>query len=79
MCGGSLEFSPCSHVGHIFRDTHPYGFPDKERDYHGLNTARMAEVWMDDYKRLFYFYRASLKVSNGACADLWKCVVRINT
>ena len=47
MCGGKMETIPCSHVGHIFRATHPYFIPD---DSHGKNTARMAEVWMDDYK-----------------------------
>ena len=47
MCGGRMETIPCSHVGHIFRATHPYFIPD---DSHGRNTARMAEVWMDDYK-----------------------------
>ena len=41
-----------------FRSTHPYFIPE---DSHGINTARMAEVWMDDYKRLFYMHRQDLK------------------
>ena len=60
MCGGTLEFIPCSRVGHIFRSTHPYGFPSKTRDYHGLNSKRLAEVWMDGYKRIFYMQRMGL-------------------
>eukprot|EP00095_Tigriopus_kingsejongensis_P004574 snap_masked-scaffold462_size163801-processed-gene-0.29 protein:Tk04574 transcript:snap_masked-scaffold462_size163801-processed-gene-0.29-mRNA-1 annotation:"hypothetical protein DAPPUDRAFT_306553" len=56
-CHGSMENIPCSHVGHIFRDFHPYFIP---HDSHGINTARMAEVWMDDYKRLFYMHRQDL-------------------
>ena len=58
MCGGRMETIPCSHVGHIFRATHPYAIPD---DSHGKNTVRMAEVWMDDYKRYFYLSRVELK------------------
>ena len=56
-CGGSMEIHPCSHVGHIFRPFHPYFIP---HDSHGINTARMAEVWMDDYKRFFYMHRQDL-------------------
>lgn len=59
MCGGSLEFVPCSRVGHIFRSSHPYGFPSK-KDYHGINSMRLAEVWMDGYRRLFYMHRRDL-------------------
>jgi len=44
-------------VGHIFRPFHPYFIP---HDSHGINTARMAEVWMDDYKRFFYMHRQDL-------------------
>ena len=33
------------------------------KDYHGLNSVRLAEVWLDDYKRLFYMQRHDLLVS----------------
>ncbi|KAF7627207.1 Glyco_trans_2-like domain-containing protein [Meloidogyne graminicola] len=63
MCGGSLEIIPCSHVGHIFRNGHPYNMtgPGGNKDVHGTNSKRLAEVWMDDYKRLFYVHRMGLK------------------
>lgn len=59
MCGGKLEFIPCSRVGHIFRSSHPYTFPGN-KDTHGINSMRLAEVWMDEYKRLFYSHRKDL-------------------
>ncbi|CAJ0579054.1 unnamed protein product, partial [Mesorhabditis spiculigera] len=63
MCGGSIEFLPCSHVGHIFRAGHPYNMTGRggNKDVHGTNSKRLAEVWMDDYKRLYYLHRPDLK------------------
>ncbi|CAF1233072.1 unnamed protein product [Adineta ricciae] len=63
MCGGSLEFVPCSRVGHIFRPGHPYNMTGAKGkgDVHGRNSMRLAEVWMDDYKRFYYMHRHDLK------------------
>ncbi|XP_019647013.1 PREDICTED: polypeptide N-acetylgalactosaminyltransferase 4-like [Branchiostoma belcheri] len=53
QCGGTIEILPCSHVGHVFRQTSPYSTNDAwKKMVH--NTKRMAEVWMDDYKEIYY-------------------------
>ncbi|CAL4066204.1 unnamed protein product [Meganyctiphanes norvegica] len=55
MCGGTLEIIPCSHVGHIFRSRMPYtwaGHPNSSA--FRKNSIRLAEVWMDDYKKYYY-------------------------
>ncbi|KAJ8932385.1 hypothetical protein NQ314_014696 [Rhamnusium bicolor] len=59
---------PCSRVGHIFRDFHPYSFPNN-KDTHGINTARLAHVWMDDYKRFFFMHQPGLE-NNPIVGDL---------
>jgi polypeptide N-acetylgalactosaminyltransferase len=51
MCGGRIEISPCSRVGHVFRTWSPYKIGAKEID---RNQIRVAEVWMDDFKYLYY-------------------------
>ncbi|XP_019875284.2 polypeptide N-acetylgalactosaminyltransferase 1-like [Aethina tumida] len=68
QCGGRLETVPCSRVGHIFRDFHPYSFPNN-KDTHGINTARLAHVWMDDYKRFFFMHQPALE-NNPIVGDL---------
>ena len=55
MCGGRLEILPCSRVGHVFRKyTSPYKFPDGVDKTLSKNFNRLAEVWMDEYKELYY-------------------------
>lgn len=68
QCGGTLETIPCSRIGHIFREFHPYSFPN-DKDTHGINTVRMAKVWMDEYQELLYMNRPDLR-SNPDVGDV---------
>ena len=53
MCGGTLENVPCSHVGHIFRKRTPYKWRTGVNVLK-KNSIRLAEVWLDDYKKYYY-------------------------
>ncbi|MFT7799515.1 polypeptide N-acetylgalactosaminyltransferase 3 isoform X1 [Arapaima gigas] len=53
QCGGQLEIIPCSVVGHVFRNKSPHTFP-KGTQVIARNQVRLAEVWMDSYKEIFY-------------------------
>ena len=53
MCGGTLEQVMCSHVGHIFRHRSPYAWRSGTNVLK-KNSIRLAEVWMDDYKKYYY-------------------------
>lgn len=53
MCGGTLETTPCSHVGHIFRKRTPYKWRENVNVLQ-KNNIRLAEVWLDEYKQYYY-------------------------
>jgi len=41
-----------SQVGHIFRKRSPYSWPVNNAIKR--NSVRLAEVWLDDYKKYYY-------------------------
>ncbi|XP_031970129.1 polypeptide N-acetylgalactosaminyltransferase 5 [Corvus moneduloides] len=70
MCGGEIEIVPCSRVGHIFRNDNPYSFPKDRVRTVERNLARVAEVWLDEYKELFYGHAYHLLLKNVDVGDL---------
>lgn len=56
LCGGRILTVPCSHVGHNFKDSGYHPFYDVSQPYIARNLNRIAEVWLDDYKQLYYRY-----------------------
>eukprot|EP00040_Diaphanoeca_grandis_P014321 m.72578 g.72578 ORF g.72578 m.72578 type:complete len:619 (+) comp24466_c0_seq1:91-1947(+) len=57
QCGGRIEIQPCSRVGHVFRDRHPYEFPAGASQTINKNLNRVAEVWLDEFKDIYYELR----------------------
>ena len=57
QCGGSIEWVPCSHVGHVYRTHMPYGLGsiDHKIPVININYMRVVEVWLDpEYREYFY-------------------------
>lgn len=73
MCGGSMEIVPCSNVGHIFREFNRFG---QDKQLAGVNIgkilnrndARVAEVWLDEYKEIFFRSRSLQNIDLGDLA-----------
>ncbi|XP_071962701.1 N-acetylgalactosaminyltransferase 7-like isoform X2 [Antedon mediterranea] len=75
MCGGSLVWVPCSRVAHAYRfdGRPPYSFPKGTLQFiQDKNFARVAEVWMDDYKQYFYSRKSYLYSPSIKLGDLTK-------
>lgn len=53
MCGGSLEILPCSRVAHLYR-TSTYSFNGDAGTIMHRNNNRVAEVWMEEFKKHYY-------------------------
>ncbi|XP_075385127.1 polypeptide N-acetylgalactosaminyltransferase 5 [Tenrec ecaudatus] len=70
MCGGEIEIVPCSRVGHIFRNDNPYSFPKDRMRTVERNLVRVAEVWLDEYKELFYAHGDHLIDQNFDAGNL---------
>ncbi|XP_048477864.1 polypeptide N-acetylgalactosaminyltransferase 1-like [Plutella xylostella] len=68
MCGGSIHMLPCSRVGHVYRSLRlEWRVP--WLDQHLLNTARLAEVWMDHHREMFYLYHPEYR-NNPIIGDI---------
>ena len=61
MCGGELMIATCSHVGHVFRKSTPYTFPGGTSRIVNHNNARLAEVWLDEWKEFYFSINPGLK------------------
>jgi len=61
MCGGSLEIVTCSHVGHVFRKSTPYTFPGGTNKIVNHNNARLADVWLDEWKNFYFAINTAAK------------------
>lgn len=66
MCGGTLEIATCSHVGHVFRKSTPYTFPGGTSKIVNHNNARLAEVWLDQWKYFYY------NINPGSTNTSWR-------
>ncbi|EGD81824.1 hypothetical protein PTSG_02538 [Salpingoeca rosetta] len=79
QCGGTLEFIPCSRVGHVYRDFHPYKFPSGAVQTINKNLNRVAEVWMDEYKELYYGVRPHHRaIGTGDISDRLELRKKLN-
>lgn len=59
LCGGELLETPCSRVAHVFRSHNIFRRTDNGDDFVARNFKRIAEVWLDDWKKFLYMSNES--------------------
>lgn len=52
-------------MGHVFRDKSPYSFPGGVVNVVMKNSARVAEVWMDEWRDFFF------EMNPGICSAVF--------
>ncbi|CAO1427046.1 unnamed protein product [Diamesa tonsa] len=52
LCADGLYQVPCSRITHTFREINPSR--QRDDDFVGRNFKRLSEVWLDEYKDVFY-------------------------
>lgn len=61
QCGGSIEWVPCSRVGHVYRAFMPYSFGNLAKNRKGslitINYKRVIETWFDEEHKEFFYTR----------------------
>ncbi|XP_026484210.1 N-acetylgalactosaminyltransferase 7 [Vanessa tameamea] len=61
QCGGSIEWVPCSRVGHVYRAFMPYSFGDLAKNRKGslitINYKRVIETWFDEEHKEYFYTR----------------------
>ncbi|XP_073833113.1 N-acetylgalactosaminyltransferase 7 [Musca autumnalis] len=64
QCGGSIEWVPCSHVGHVYRGFMPYNFGKLASKKKGplitINYKRVIETWFDETHKEYFYTREPL-------------------
>ncbi|XP_011177160.2 N-acetylgalactosaminyltransferase 7 [Zeugodacus cucurbitae] len=64
QCGGSIEWVPCSRVGHVYRGFMPYNFGKLAQAKKGplitINYKRVIETWFDDTHKEYFYTREPL-------------------
>lgn len=69
-------------MGHVFRDKSPYTFPGGVAKIVLHNAARVAEVWLDEWREFYYAMSPGLaavpKFIQPKNQNLWRMILTLN-